>query len=273
MKASTTLSAIIVAYASLSLAQDAPENPQVDPVVAAAKELEKNEIKDQTAQQKSDADTTAVPDQTGETPTTIEANPSTPETVTDAAPAAILVTGKPPATDPAAEASTQAITATDPGTQAAETGDGLAVRVEKLQTGTGVINPSQVKLLAPFPAKPLASAPAGWHLDPSDSAPPITREVEIAPGTRITLNIRPHLLVPDADGAETFAILEPGYDSTLGYRQSATVGAILSSSIRQLEDDSKRLGTAIDNLQQILISLPKLEKPLLEEKSTTSRKR
>lgn len=136
---------------------------------------------------------------------------------------------------------------------------GLAVRVEKLQTGTGNIDPSQVKLLAPFPAKPLAQAPAGWRLETSENAPPITREVELSPGNKITLTVRPHLLVPDVNGTTVFNVPEPGFDASLGYRQNTTVGAILAHSVRQLEDDSKELGTAIDQLQQLLVSLPKPE--------------
>jgi len=149
--------------------------------------------------------------------------------------------------------------------------EGLAVRVEKLQTVEGGIDPSQVKLLAPFPAKPLSDTPVGWHLESSGIAPPFTREVEIANGSKITLTIRPHLLVPDTDGVSTFNIHEPGYDASLGYHQEATVSAVLSKSIRQLENDSKHLGNAIDNLQQILVSLPTPD-PLPEPKSPTKRK-
>jgi hypothetical protein len=93
----------------------------------------------------------------------------------------------------------------------------------------------------------------------SENATPFTRKVEVARGSEVTLTIRPHLLVPDADGANVFSISEPGYDRSVGYEQTATVGAILSNSIRQLEDDSKHLGNAIDSLQQLLISLPKPE--------------
>jgi hypothetical protein len=133
----------------------------------------------------------------------------------------------------------------------------LTVRVEKLQTGKGKIDPSQVTLRTPYPAKPLSATPAGWRLDTSDSAPPFTREVEIGPGAKITLSISPHLMIPDADGAGVFSISEPGYDNSLGYQQSGTVGAILSNSVRQLDEDSKKLSTAIDRLQQLLVSLPK----------------
>jgi hypothetical protein len=134
---------------------------------------------------------------------------------------------------------------------------GLAVRVEKLQSGKNNIDPSQVTLLAPFPAKPLAQATTGWRFETSEQAPPFTREVELSPGHRITLTVRPHLLVPDADGANVFNVPEPGFNSALGYLQNATVSAILTQSIRQLDDDAKTLGATIDTLQQILISLPK----------------
>ena len=134
--------------------------------------------------------------------------------------------------------------------------DGLSVDVEKLQSGKGVIQSGEIKLLAPFPAKPLSATPAGWKLDSLADVPPLKKEVELSPGKKITLTIRPHLLVPETDGATSFSISETGYNPTLGYKQKETVGAILSRSIHQLENDSKELGTAIDNLQQLLVSLP-----------------
>ena len=192
-------------------------------------------------------------------------------------PKPILVTGKPPEETTAITAPEQVppdALATEP--EAPKPENELSVRVEKLRTGKGVIDPAQVKLLAPFPAKPLAQAPAGWRLDASDSAPPFTRDVEISPGSKITLTIRPHLLIPDADGTEVFTISEPGYENALGYQQTATVGAILSNSVRQLDEDSKQLGTAIESLQQLLVSLPKPEpqpEPQPEFKPVINRKR
>ncbi len=116
-----------------------------------------------------------------------------------------------------------------------------------------------MKLLAPFPAKPLAPAPAGWHLQASENVPPFTRVVELSPGRNITLTIRPHLLVPDANGSSVFNVPEPGFEPMLAYQQRSTVGAILSTSIHQMDDDAKKLGFAIDKLQQLLVSLPKPE--------------
>ncbi len=157
-------------------------------------------------------------------------------------------TEKPPAADPEAKPSRSPR-------------KGISVRVEKLQSGDGEIDPADVKLNAPFPAKPLAKAPAGWRLETSDQVPPIVRAVELSPGRSITLKIRPHVLVPAADGTNSFSITEPGFNPSLGYRQNATVGAILSSSILQLEQDSIALGNTIEKLQQLLVTLPKDETP------------
>lgn len=164
----------------------------------------------------------------------------------------------PPATD-SAHAATPADPAPAPPAAPPAPRQSLVVRVEKLHTGSGEMDPSQVKLLFPFPAKPLAQPPAGWCLKSSSSAPPFTREVELSPGNKITLTIRPDILVPDADGASVFSVPEPGFNPALGYRQNATVGTILARSIHQLDQDSIELGAAIDQLQQILVSLPKPE--------------
>lgn len=186
------------------------------------------------------------------------------EAVPPAEPAPIRVTGNAPheaaveAVTPAAP-TTQPVTETQPPQSPARPAPELVVRVEKLQTGKGKIDPAQVTLRTPYPAKPLSSTPAGWRLDTSGNAPPFTREVEIAPGSKITLTISPHLLIPDANSENVFAISEPGYDNSLGYQQDATVGAILSNSVRQLDDDSKKLSTAIGSLEQLLISLPQPE--------------
>ena len=255
----------------LANAQNVIEEPQPDSVLDAIHEFAKNNknTKDKPNE------VTVVLDPVGVPPAAVKTE-SKPDPAPAEAPKAVvaspvLVTGKPPEIADPPPATANDAPAEEP---LAKPESGLAVRVEKLQTGKGSVNPSQVKLLAPFPAKPLAQPPAGWKLDPSETAPPFTREVEIAPGSKITLTIHPHVLVPDADGASSFIIPEPGYDSALGYQQTATVGAILSNSLRQLDNDSKQLGDAIDSLQQLLISLPKPEQPEPEVKpATTTRKR
>lgn len=159
----------------------------------------------------------------------------------------ILVTGKPPE---------HAELLKEAPVEPTEPVKGVAVQVEKLQSGKGPIDPKKVKLLAPFPAKPLSNPPSGWMLDSSGKAPAFTREIELSPGSKITLNIKPHVLVPITDGTTEFNIDEPGFDANLGFHQPSTVGTILATSIRQLDEDSKQLGDAIDRLQQLLVSLP-----------------
>jgi hypothetical protein len=134
----------------------------------------------------------------------------------------------------------------------------LTVQVEKLQISSSPIDPKSVTLRAPFPAKPLAPVPPGWHLASSADAPPFIRVVDLAPATTITLNIRPHLLVPDAT---SFSITEPGFNPTLGYRQLHTISAILATTNQQLDADAVQLGNAIDKLQQLVSSLPKPPPP------------
>ena len=199
----------------------------------------------------------------------------------------VLVTGNPPKNSEviagAVEKPIIGEETTLPTPAVAQPRESLSVRVEKLKTGSGQIDISKVKLSAPFPAKPLAPTPVGWHIESSDQVPPFTREVELSPGRKITLSIRPHLLVPDADGSTVFHVAEPGFEPSLGYQQASTVGAILSTSVRQLEEDSKQMGVAIDKLQQLLGSLPKpdpepepaaaLPNPIAPVKPSTTRRK
>ena len=243
MNARLATAALAILGSLFAAAQNVAVDEKSDPVLDALQEFS-------TRDKDKPNEVTVVLDPVGEPPVAVPVEPPEP----------VVVTGKPPeGIDLAPEPAPPEAIAIAPDEVSPTPTGGLAVRVEKLHTGEGAIDPAQVRLFAPFPAKPLAQPPAGWHLDASSSAPPFTREVEVAPGTTITLTIRPHLLVPDADGADVFTIPEPGYDNTLGYAQKATVGAILSHSLRQLDEDSKQLGAAIDRLQQLLVSLPKPE--------------
>ena len=170
--------------------------------------------------------------------------------------------------------------ATTPDQQAQNTESGLTVRIEPIHSGKGPIDVSRIKLRAPFPAKPLAQAPQGWHFDASNNASLYRHDVEIAEGSKITLTIQPHVLVPDSDGQDVFSIAEPGYEGDLGYQQISTIGAIVANSVRQLDEDAQKIGVAIDDLQQLLISLPKpvevapvVSQDAQVEKSAPNRKR
>jgi hypothetical protein len=135
---------------------------------------------------------------------------------------------------------------------------GLAVRVSGFTGGSSKIDPKKISLKAPFPAKPLGSIPSGWKLVRADDQTPVfDTDVEVAPGgPSLQLKVRPHILVPDANGASVFSINEPGFNPAKGYRQDATIGAILGDSIRSLKEDEKRMDGAIQRLEQLLISLP-----------------
>jgi len=252
------------------MAQNVTEEPQADPVLEAIHEFTQND--------KASSEVAIVLEPAAQPPAETEKPPA--ETAPEAAKPAeaaggvpglhtpVFVNGRPPeGSTVAGEHAPEASIPLPEEAPEKKPEEGLSVRIEKLHGGIGAIDAAKVKLMAPFPAKPLAQAPAGWHLEAKNHAPPFTREVELSPGSKITLSIRPHLLVPDADGASVFTISEPGYDNTVGYQQTATVGAILSNSIRQLDEDSKRLGVAIDSLQQLLISLPKPEPAPMPEQA------
>jgi hypothetical protein len=170
--------------------------------------------------------------------------------------------GKPvapaPAPQPAAQKPVEpaSLVAMAPLTEKKDARKGVAVRVETLQTSETPIDPKQVKLLAPFPAKPLSEAPTGWTLDASGKAPAFVKDVELSPGVSISLSIKPHVLTAVADGTKFFSVSEPGFDAALNYQQTHTLGSILATSIEQLDESSKRMGQAIDHLQQLLVSLP-----------------
>jgi len=139
--------------------------------------------------------------------------------------------------------------------------EGVTVQVEPGKGGAGKVSASSVKLLAPFPAKPLSQPPPGWRLEHPEDVPVMTKEVELENGTHIPLSIRPHLLVPDADGENVIGVQEPGYDPALGYAQAGTMSAVLATSVERMEDDSRKLGDALDRLGQLLSSLPSPEPP------------
>jgi hypothetical protein len=215
----------------------------LDPPAPTATPLEKGEIK------------------TPEAPAEIKLPEESPK---DSKP--ILVTGTPPeeaqpeeqepvAPEIMAEAET---VSQDPATPSEPE---LEVRVESIRKGSGSIDPAQVKLKASFPAKPLSGSPDGWILEKSEQAPVFRKDVELQPGTTISLSIKPHILSPESDGINTFSVAEPGFDASQGYLQKNTVSAILSNSVAKLDNDSLQLGNAISELQRLLGSLPKTEEP------------
>lgn len=135
---------------------------------------------------------------------------------------------------------------------------GVEIRVEAV-SGKTTAKPEDIQITAPFPAKPLSDTPDGWKIVRSEKAKPFTKEVDVA-GSKLTLTIHPHILVPDDDGLTVYSVSEPGYQASLQYQQAETVGAILQRSIQQNEEESNRMKSALENLRQLLESLPALER-------------
>lgn len=250
-----------VLLGSALFAQEAAESE--DPIEAAIRAFNNRDkskpnevivVLDPPAPASNEKPTAEAPADAGDGTTTTEEAPTDPGKP-------VLVTGKPPEGSKLIDISEIPVVPDDTAPEP-DPHKGLEVRVESVQSGNGKIDTSKVNLLAPFPAKPLGQPPAGWHLESSDEAPAFQHEVELSPGKKITLTIRPHLLVPDADGSSHFAVAEPGFNASLGYSQRDTVGAAVSQSIEQLEQDSKQLGSAIDLLQQLLVTLPADPKPV-----------
>jgi hypothetical protein len=265
MNSTLTIFAITLLTTLGSGAQPTPKESEVDPIQAAIEEFESNRRKSKPP---TEVSVVLPPPDEKPAPPTAEPKPEPAPKETPAAP--VLVIGKSPQDNKVTKVTkvTEVTEVTEEPTPPTTLPDnsppkpprkGLEVRVEKIQVGKESLDPSLVKLLAPFPAKPLSQAPTGWHIETSKNAPPFIRDVELAPGKHITLTVRPHVLVPNTDAADAFDIPEPGFDPSLGYCQNSTVGAVLAQSIRQLDDDSKELGTVINHLQQLLISLPKPE--------------
>ncbi len=123
-------------------------------------------------------------------------------------------------------------------------------------TSDAPISGERIALKAPFQPKVLGHPPVGWRLSEADSVPPVEEEVTLANGSKVPLSIRPYLLVPDADGDRSFALMEPGFEGSRGYAQTGTVGAILADSIHHLDSDVDRLAAASRRLTELLDSLP-----------------
>jgi hypothetical protein len=220
MKHSVTL----LALCSAAIAQDiAPKDSERDPVLSALL----------------DAESAAAVDGPS---VTVNLAPG-PELDESSSP--ILVTGNPPAD----------ALLKDQHPPAPEELSGVRVEVEAGSSNANV-DASEIKMLAPFPAKPLSNPPRGWKLVHPQDVPPFSKEVELASGSTVTLSIRPHLLVPDADGDSIFGIREPGYDPASQYAQKSTIGAVLADSIMSLDENSARLDAAAKRLDELLTSLP-----------------
>jgi hypothetical protein len=234
------LSACFALAIATAAAQDiAPKESERDPVLSAL------------AEGFEDEDGPAV---------TVDISATAPLLVPEDPDAPALITGKPPGDGEFSPAPDEEAAAPEP--------EGVSVNVAPGRDGTVKVDAAAVKLLAPFPAKPLFQPPAGWRLEHPEDVPAFIEKVTLANGTTISLSIRPHLLVPDADGREQLAVGEPGYDPDLRYAQTGTMSAVLNSSVERMEEDSRRMSEALERLGQLLGSLPAAEVPPEPEPSS-----
>jgi hypothetical protein len=223
------ISACLAIAAVSAIAQDiAPKSSERDPVLSALTEgFEDEEMPSVTV------------DISATSPTEGDRDSAAPDPAPDA-----------PEGDPGVDATT------DDAAPAEPEPEGVSVQVEPGRDGSAKVAAAAVKLLAPFPAKPLFLPPAGWRLEHPSDVPSFVEKVPLANGTTISLSIRPHLLVPDADGENVLAVGEPGYDPALRYAQTGTLSAVLGRSIERMDEDARQMSAALDRLSQLLTSLP-----------------
>jgi len=136
--------------------------------------------------------------------------------------------------------------------------EGIQIQVER---STGISDAARksgaIKVYSPWPAKPLAEAPAGWRYVPAPSEIEAYKQtVKLSSGNTIDLSITPFVLEPVNDGVKIISIAEPGYDPDLQYAQKNTLGTMLQKSTIELEENEKHAARAISLLQQLLSSLP-----------------
>jgi len=137
--------------------------------------------------------------------------------------------------------------------------EGIQIQVEKAQPKSGAkIISGQVKILSPWPAKPISAAPEGWEFAPAPAGlVPYRKNVKLDSGNEVVVTITPFVLEPLSDGLNAIRIAEPGYDPAQKYNQKDTVGTMLKNSTMELEQNEKQAASAIRRLQLLLSSLPK----------------
>jgi hypothetical protein len=90
--------------------------------------------------------------------------------------------------------------------------------------------------------------PSGWKVVPLEGAKIESEPIKIRPGLSSVISLSPYKLVPDPKQAP-YAIKEPGFDPSLGSRQTNTVGAVLASYTREEQKLDEKLGSVIDQIR------------------------
>jgi hypothetical protein len=90
--------------------------------------------------------------------------------------------------------------------------------------------------------------PPGWKIVPLEGAKIESEPIKIRPALSSVITLSPYKLVPDPKQAP-YAMKEPGFDPSLGSRQTNTVGAVLSSYTREAQKLDEKLGSVIDQIR------------------------
>jgi hypothetical protein len=90
--------------------------------------------------------------------------------------------------------------------------------------------------------------PPGWKIVPLEGAKIESEPIKIRSGLSSVITLSPYKLIPDPKQAP-YAIKEPGFDPSLGSRQTNTVGAVLSSYAREAQKLDEKLGSVIDQIR------------------------
>ena len=112
-------------------------------------------------------------------------------------------------------------------------------------------NGESVVVLERSTPKIVGIVPPGWKVVPLEGAKIESDPIEIRPGLSSVIMLSPYKLVPDPKQTP-YAFKEPGFDPSLGNRQTNTVGAVLLNYAREEQKLDDKLGSVIDQLRTAL---------------------
>src|SRR5258708_20639240 len=112
-------------------------------------------------------------------------------------------------------------------------------------------NGDSVLVLERSTPKIVGIVPPGWKVVPLESAKIESDPIEIRPGLSSVIMLSPYKLVPDPKQTP-YAFKEPGFDPSLGNRQTNTVGAVLSDYAHEEQKLNDKLGSVIGPIRTAL---------------------
>ena len=113
----------------------------------------------------------------------------------------------------------------------------------------------ELTLHTPWKPKPMQDAPRGWRYVMGNKEQAYPATILLSNKKKIKVDIIPYVLAPE-ESDQTALVVEPGYLPELGYAQTKSVSATISSSNKELEFAEQQLETSIQKLKQLMVSLP-----------------